>query len=189
MSADRPEITKAERADLAKLARLRERVAKEDAAVRASELRTDLELQLSAIYSFDQEEVWQAAREAVTDAATTANAAVSARCAEMGIPAEFRPSVSVGWSSRGQSQSASRRAELRRLGHVQIDELLKGAKHEISRASLSVQTEILAGGLDTPAARAFLETMPTAEQLMPTLDAKALSHGKDGRSTNEIGPA
>lgn len=83
--------------------------------------------------------------------------------------------------SRGQNASAKRRAELRTLGNAQIDELLKKAKHEISRSSLAVQTQILAGGLDTPAARAFLESMPTPEALMPVLNVRALDAPPTGR--------
>lgn len=98
------EITKAERTDLAKLARLRERVAKEDAGVRAAELKTDLEKQLSAIYSFDQDEVWQAATEAVEEAAAQANDAISARCAEMGhsgrVQAQPRDGMGVARAER-----------------------------------------------------------------------------------------
>lgn len=53
----------------------------------------------------------------------------------------------------------------------------KQAKHDIAKSSVEIQTELLAAGLSTEAARAFLSTMPTPQQLMPTLDVKALEIG------------
>ena len=51
MSADDvPQLTRAERGDLAKVARMRARVAKADVAAREAELAAQLEAELSAVY-------------------------------------------------------------------------------------------------------------------------------------------
>jgi hypothetical protein len=45
----------------------------------------------------------------------------------------------------------------------------KRARTAIERQSVALQTQLVAGGLTTAAARAFLEALPTPEQLMPPL--------------------
>ena len=52
------------------------------------------------------------------------------------------------------------------------------SKTEIERVSVEQQTALISDGLTSTAAQAFLEQMPSAEALMPTLDMgqiKALS--------------
>lgn len=68
-----------------------------------------------------------------------------------------------------ENGSASRRAELRRVLDTRVTALEKQAITEIERRSLQIQTELMAGGLDSDEARVFLESMPTAESLMPGL--------------------
>ncbi len=51
---------------------------------------------------------------------------------------------------------------------------VKAAKAEIERRSLAIQTELLAGGLESAAARRFLDSMPMAADLMPQLSAADL---------------
>ena len=60
-------------------------------------------------------------------------------------------------------------AELRRVAKAKLDAGAKAAKVEIERSSLRVQTELVAGGLHSADARAFLEAMPTADALLPPL--------------------
>ena len=59
-------MTSREREALAKLVRLREKVAKSAARERASELRAEYEAQLAAEYSFDDHETWAPAQGAAT---------------------------------------------------------------------------------------------------------------------------
>ena len=182
-------MTRGDRQELAKLARLRERVAKADASRRAAELKADFEQQIAAIYSFDDDDVWRASRAAVSEETDRANAAITQRCRELGIPDEFAPSVASGWISRGQNAAKGRRDELRRVAYTRIDQLEKDAKHEIARRSLEVQTELVAAGLTTTDARTFLETMPTAEQLMPPVSAADFEQAIPGRvQPRAIGP-
>lgn len=162
-------MTGKERTELAKLCRQRERVAKTMAAQRASELLADFERQLATEYSWDQEETWAEARMIAEEATHGANAMIAERCGELGIPAEFAPGLSSSWYGRGENQTAQRRAELRRVAQTSIDALTKAARTEIESVSLRTQTALLAGGLTTEDARAFLESMPSAESLMPRL--------------------
>jgi hypothetical protein len=67
-----------------------------------------------------------------------------------------------------------RRAELTRVAHSKIDQRLKQAKHGIERASVEFQTRLLADGLESAAAIAFLEAMPTPAQLMPVVTVEEI---------------
>jgi len=161
-------MSQRERTDLAALVRRREKVAKTAALQRKAELLADVEEQLAATYKRNAEhwaEVTAAADQAVADA----DAEIARRCQALGIPEAFRPSLHLGWYNRGESADAQRRAELRRVAVTRLDAMEKAARAEIERRSVNVQTQLLAGGLESAAAQAFLETMPTADQLMPPL--------------------
>lgn len=162
------DLTKTERTDLLKLARMRERVARAEVDQRAAELLANAEAQLSAKYQFS-DEAWADVTRAAKDAVAEADAEVARVCAEKGIPTEFRPGLAVQWYSRGENAMAGRRAELRKAASTRIDAKAKAAKHQIAAASVQVQTELLATGLTTEAAQSFLTSMPTPEQLMPVL--------------------
>lgn len=161
MSADDvPQLTRAERGDLAKVARMRARVAKSDVAAREAELAAQLEADLSAVYPA-KDPRWADLKEAADAAAKAADEELRRRCIAAGIPEEFRPSLGVWWSGRGENGTAKRRAELRTLGRAQIAALGKRAKVEIERTEADV--------LRSDAARAALADIPTPETLMPPL--------------------
>lgn len=174
------EMTRTERTDLAKLTRQRERLAKAAADVRKAELLADVEEQLSRIYSA-REEQWAEATAAARVAIDEADAHIARVCAERGIPDEMRPKLTVLFSGRGEHSDPRRRAELRKLAQARIEVVTREAKQRIEAASVEVQTELLAGGLTTDAARAFLSSIPTAEALMPKLDVTALPGPGDRR--------
>jgi len=67
-----------------------------------------------------------------------------------------------------------RRAELTRVAYRKIDELEKEARLQIERAAVDIQTKLVADGLESTKARTWLEAMPTAEQLMPTITVEEL---------------
>jgi len=157
-----------ERTDLAALVRRREKVAKTATKQRAAELLADVEEQLAATYKRDAEH-WAEVTAAAEQAVAAADAAVARKCRELGIAAEFRPSLHLSWYGRGENGSRDRRAELRRVAATRVAAMEQAARAEIERRSVDVQTKLLAGGLESGAAQAFLESMPTADQLMPAL--------------------
>jgi hypothetical protein len=162
-------MTKADRENLLKIARLRERVTKSGLLEAGAQLLVDLDKQLEATYHFDQDQVWQESLAIATQAAKEAQAKVKERCRELGIPDRFAPSIyRPGWCSTGQQATKERRTELRQLARTQIDAMIKAGKRKVEEASLDVQTRIIASGL-TEQAKEFLEAMPTPEQLMPRL--------------------
>ena len=103
------------------------------------------------------------------------------------MPADFRPQLNLSWYDRGKSAGAQRREELRKVAHAQLDAVGKAASAAIDRAELGKAcTDLAAGALQSDEARAWLEKLPTLEQLMPPLqmtDAKAALSLGDGKLT------
>lgn len=164
-------MTKGERVELGQLIRKRERVMKSMAVERSAAMLVEFETQCGAIYSFDDDDVWKKSFEEAEKIAEEAAKVVADRCKELGIPEEFAPDLSVNWYSRGQNAVASRRTELRRIAKAQIAALEKETISKIERMSLDAQTEVITHGLESKAARGFLERMPSLSSLMPALNA------------------
>ena len=163
-------MTKGERTDLARLIRHRERLAKSAASQRSAELLADAEHQLGAIYSFDDDETWAALHSSCDKAVKAAQVEIAKRCQELKIPKNFAPGLELRWYGRGENASKDRRAELRRMATTRIAAMEKSARTAIEGHSVEVQTELLAGGLTSDAAKLFLEKMPAVETLMPMLN-------------------
>lgn len=169
------EMTRRDRDELAKLTRQREKLAKARAKQRSLDLLAEFEAQVATDYHLNDEQAWEEAHAEARQAIETANARVLARCRELGIPARFAPSISGGfWIERGEHAAKARVVELRKVAQTRIAALEKAASTEIESKSLEVQTELLAGGLDSGEARAFLEAMPSAESLMPSLSVREI---------------
>lgn len=167
-------MTKGERDDLVRLVKQRERVAKTAAEQRSAAMLAEFEQQISALHDFNTNEVWSAATAAAVEAAKKANEEVEAEAKRLGIPTEFRPKITFSWARRGENEYSSRRAELRRVAKAEIDALEKVARVQIETQSVSAQTQIIANGLNSEAALAFLNTLPAIESMMPPLDVSAI---------------
>jgi hypothetical protein len=179
--AEAGRMTRAERSELGQLIRKRERVMKSAAAERAAQMVAELDRQLAAIYSFDDDAVWAKAKTIAEAAVNEANQEIADRCKELGIPPEFAPGLSFGWYGRNQNAVASRRAELRRLAKSRIEAMQQEAAVKIERLSLEAQTEVIANGLESEAAKLFLTNMPPVETLMPAVDVQEVKALVDQR--------
>jgi hypothetical protein len=182
-------MTKSEREDLARLIRNREKVMKTAAGQRSAELLAEFEQQLASIYSYDQDEVWRQAVEAANAAVQDAEQKIVARCAELGIPARFAPSIRSYWNGRGENAVKERRGELRAVAKSRIAAIEKAACTKIEMACLEAQAQVIAHGLTSAAAIQFFDEMPTVEVLMPSLEmtsveemlqARTAGHGRLG---------
>jgi len=167
-------MTKTERAELKSLLRRRERVAKSALDDKAAALEADLEEQLASEYAFDDDEVWQKATKEANNVICEAKATIAERCKELGIPDWAAPNIHMAWYGRGENAVAARRTELRRVGKAKINAYKARAKKEIERASVEIETRLVEQGLESNMARAFIEQMPTADDLMPAIDATKL---------------
>jgi hypothetical protein len=135
--------------------------------VRQAEVLADFEQQLASRYEA-QHEAWREVVEEARAMVAEADAKIAERCDELGIRPEFRPGLSLGWYGRGENSMAQRRTELRKVAVTRIDALGKAARLAIERQELDALTAIATAGLSAEA-HAYLDTLPTAEQLMPTL--------------------
>ncbi|MDR6303958.1 hypothetical protein GGQ85_001657 [Nitrobacter vulgaris] len=121
------------------------------------------------IYHYDDDKVWSEARKIAAQAVKDAQILIAARCLELGIPNEFAPDLNLHWYGRGQNSVKERRTEFRKAAVSKIAAVEKAALSQIEILSLDAQTGILSQCLESQAAKLFLETMPSIDQLMPSL--------------------
>ena len=179
-------MTRSEIANLERLIRKQERVLKAATDQRAAELKADFEAKVTAQYSFDDDQVWKEAFKLARESVDAAQAEIAKRCEEIGIPAEFAPSIEYHWHSRGTNAVRQRRDELRRKADAEIEALKKSAPTQIEIWSLNAQTDLASRTLTSEAAKTFLDSMPATAELMPKLEYQqvhALLDDKSGRST------
>ena len=86
MNTEKRQMTKAEREDLIRLVKQRERVAKTAAEQRSSAMLADFEQQVSALHAFDRNEVWRATTQVAIEAAKKANEEIAKEAERLGIP-------------------------------------------------------------------------------------------------------
>jgi hypothetical protein len=163
-------MSKHEREDLQRLVRQREKVLKSAAKQRSAELIADFENQMGAEYSFDQDEVWAVAAQAAKREVAKAQERVAARCAELGIPKRFAPSLGLHWTGRGYDNAIERRkAELRKMATSRVEAIERKAITEIEMQCLEAQTQLALAALTSQAARSIIDKLPDIETLMPRL--------------------
>jgi hypothetical protein len=163
-------MSRAEREDLQRLVRQREKVLKSAAKQRSAELLADFENQMGQTYAFDQDEIWKQATEAAEREVTKAQKLIAARCAELGIPKQFAPGLELAWRHRGyHNRIAERRAELRKMATTQIEAIERKAITDIEMNCLGAQEQLAIAGVTSEAARGFIESLPSVETLMPRL--------------------
>jgi hypothetical protein len=169
----RERMTRAEREEQAKLVRLRAKLAKADIDQRAAKLLADVEEQLAAKYKPDNK-AWEDLSGTAQAQVDALDAELAKRCRELGIPEDFRTSLHLSWYSRGENAARDRRVELRRVAQTRLAERAKEGKLEVDRSAASQLTELASGALTTSEAKAFLERMPTADQLISPLQLPQL---------------
>lgn len=162
-------MTKGERQELAKVARLRARVAKANVAHRQAQMLAEFETQMATTYGSDDAR-WSDLTTAAKQGIEELDRQLAEKCAELGIPERFRPALHLGWADRGENGDRKRRTELRAVARLRIDADAKRAKLAIDAREAEVLTALVAGGLESDAARSFLESIPTPDQLMPAVD-------------------
>jgi hypothetical protein len=167
-------MTKGERDQLLQLVKKREKVMKVKAQERSATLLAEFDAQSAKIHHWDEDAVWASVKAEADAAIEKAQLAIAARCQHLGIPVEFAPGLQMFWHGRGHNAVSDRRAELRRAAKSKVEAIEKEAMSKIEQMSLHAQTEIIAHGLESDAAKLFLESMPAIETLMPTVEVKEI---------------
>ena len=170
-------MSKAELDKLESLAKEQRRVAKTGVDQMAAERLADVEAQLSAQHDA-RAPAWAEVTARAEAACRHADEEVSETCRRLGIAENLRPSIVAQWYSRGENAEKGRRAELRKLAERRLQAEAKAAKHQIDRATLGVLTGLATRALTSAEATAFLDSMPTVEQLMPRLVIRELEAGQ-----------
>lgn len=166
-------MTSAERMELSKLVRQRGRVAKFDLDAKAAAQLAEVEAQLARQYSVNHE-AWKHITSEANDVVHKADEKIAALCRKMNVPESFRPRLNLGWWDRGENSDKKRRAELRAAAEAAIDAQVKAGRAEIERAVVHVCGELVADGLTSSKAKAFLQSLPSVEQLLPPISLPAL---------------
>lgn len=161
-------MTRHEREALAKLIRQRERLAKTEASERSAVLMADFEQQADRMYQYDEDDVWRQAVLAAKEEVAKASVRIGKRCAELGIPQPFAPTLSVVWHQQ-RASVGQERAKMRQVAKRRIEQIEATARTAIERASVAAQESLLTGALITASARMFAEALPSVEELMPKL--------------------
>jgi hypothetical protein len=173
-------MTRAERENLQRLVKQREKVLKSAAKQRSVELIADFENQMGSEYSFDQDETWAKVEQAADREVKKAQALIGARCRELGIPDRFAPNLELVWRHRGYDNLIpKRRAELRRMAQTQIAAIEQKAFVEIEVSCLDAQTKLALDGCTSEMARTFVESLPAIDTLMPRLSYSAIAGEAD----------
>jgi hypothetical protein len=166
-------MSKAERLELGKVVRMRVRVSRATVERQKAEMRAEVERQLSAIQRFD-DAAWAELRERLEDDAARFNRKIGEVCRKRGFPESFHPQCHLAWFGRGENASATRRAELRKLAYARIEVAGKAAVEAIEARASEFLTALAVDGLESGAAHAFLESIPTPAELMPPVSVAAL---------------
>src|SRR5262245_35358418 len=97
---------------------------------------------------------------------------------EQGLLESFTPAMRPIFISRGETMLHRRCAELRKVAYSRIEALTRAAKVECECHAVRQLRQLAEDGLTSAAARALLENMPTAEQLLPPLRSLQLCNGE-----------
>jgi len=173
-------MTRSEREDLSRVVRLRAKVTKASLETLAADRRADVEAQLSAIHRADAEQ-WKEITAAAKRAVQAADAQIARICDERGIRQEFRPSLVLNWYGRGENAVAGRRAELRTLAYARIEADRKAGYELVEAWAADKLTVLVSGTLTSAEAKAFLDSLPSPELLLPPIRVTA---ELDGGVTN-----
>lgn len=162
-------MTRAERQELARVVRLRAKVAKGEVDANKAKLLADFEEQVATEYDM-RDERWAKFIEDGETVIEVANAAIRKVFEQSGIPETFAPSAQIFWYPRGSDWLIKgRRNELRNVAVKRLDAQAKAAKVAVDRAEADLLTELAAAALTTGEAKAWLERLPSSDELMPRL--------------------
>jgi hypothetical protein len=161
-------VSKTERAELAGVVKRRHKLAKAAVDQRRAAVLADFEELLAK-----QWEPVELAGKELVEIARKAQAEVQRQIEETwrqrGLPEEMMPDSYFGMTGRGSNALAKRRSELRRVATTRAEALALKAKLAIDASEADQLGALAAGGLTSSEAKEFLNAVPQAEDLVPTL--------------------
>jgi hypothetical protein len=89
-----------------------------------------------------------------------------------------------GWKQSAGDDFKDLRAEMRRLAHIQIDDMIKSRLVQLDVDSANIQYELAAHQCVTDAAKQFIAQLPSIESLIPKLRVSEVKALIEGRAVN-----
>lgn len=166
-------MTVGERSELTKWVRMRSKVRKSDVMARTTTLLARFEAQLASRYD-EYDSHWREIAQEAEEKVKQLDSELAKRCQALGIPVQFRPSLELSWYGRGENADKQRRQELRAVAESELEAQATQAKSRIEHDELDLITEIVQEGLGSERAKAFFESLPPVEELVPELTLNAV---------------
>jgi hypothetical protein len=187
-------ISKSELETIGRALRANVKAAKNIIAALGPKLKAEFEAELLIVYPASGDPVWNEALSALYAEYEKQKVRVEARCKELGIPERFWPRLEPpgwvsGWQEGAGPDYKELRAEMRRLAHLQIDDMLKSRVAKLELDAANIQFEIASHGCVTDAAKDFLARLPKAEEMVKPVkvsDVEAMLEGKVPRLTAKV---
>ena len=169
-------ITKAEREELHRIVRQREKVMKSAAKQRSAELLADFEDQMNADYQPEDDPVWEEVTKAAEAEVEKAQKKIKARCRELGISDKFAPRLSVSWHHRGYYNTLEKqRTELRVVAKARIEAIERDALHRSTSRPLRRRRSSSPRGSRATRRTLSSPVCASVESLMPGLSFREMA--------------
>jgi hypothetical protein len=161
-------MTAKDRNALIRIVRSRTRLAKTATTEREKILRVEIEEQLQAEFRLRDEvraEVVQMAEEALRKV----NEEIRQQAVLLGYDVSLVPQASLPYRTSYEYRTPEAVTAARKRADTRLAALRAAAVKGIEERSLAVEESLIVGGLESDEAKALVESMPTAEKLMPAL--------------------
>jgi hypothetical protein len=160
-------ITKGERAELRSLIRQRFKVLRAEVEARKAELAVELEERIAAKFA-EEDKRWADGMFLIEEAVREANRKANDVLRTLDIDALDTSREYDIVMSRGIAKPSGERNVLHRNGTKRIEAQVKTALLQLDGQEADLLTRLVANGLETDEARAFLGEIPTVSALVPT---------------------
>lgn len=159
-------ITKAERAELRSLIKQRFKVLRGEVEARRAELEVELDERIAARFA-DEDKRWADGMFVIDEAVREANRKANDVLRTLNIDALDTSREYVIVYSKGISKPAAERHVLRQNGLKRIEAQVKSAQLQLDGQEADLLTRLVATGLESEDALAFLGEIPTVSALVP----------------------
>jgi hypothetical protein len=159
-------ITKGERSELRSLIRQRFKVLRSEVEARRAELASELEDRITARFA-EEDKRWSDAMFLIGEATREANRKANDILRGLNIDAMDTSREYDVVNFRGVAQPKAERNVLLRNGTKRIEAQVKAALLQLDGQEADLLTRLVANGLESDEARAFLGEIPTVSALVP----------------------
>jgi len=161
-------MTKADRDALIKIARGRARLAKSALAERERILTTEIEESLIMEFRL-RDDVEDDVRRMAEEAIAKLNEQICDQARLMGFSDEHVPQATLPYRSRYDTRGDKAKEQAHHLALTRLASMRASAAKAIEERLLTIEERLIVGGLESEEARGIAESLPAADDLMPSL--------------------